>query len=1213
MPSPYIRIIESDKSTYTTTTSNTVVALVGFATKGPVDTPTLCTSIDSFKNTFGLTPSSQPYSHLAAYKYFDQGSSLWFTRIADSGATEAYVDVYSNDGTGVAAKMTSTNTATAAAFSASTDYKVDITVEIAEVEYEDTITINLSVPTDINEIVFQLNTEIAASSDLAGLLTAVATKSDGYVSSTPADNIYLTFTSTATGMDDAITLEDPSSGNSLLTNGSVGFAYSSYTAWGSYTSPTYATLNSTVTYGTDGLTTKNLSANYNLNIFIDDDAASTTVDLASKAIAKLTCDTVYTDTSSTTTDGFNPARYAIDITSDIGAIADVDVTGNLGASATRGYQPWAFTNVMNASSSTGLRNYGKAGFGNATLGTWSTATLHGLLNAGSPYEFSLAVEDVNLGGGAGVAAAVVFAAATGETIADIITTISGAIDALGAGVIVGKYSLGISGGNLVFQLTHSSVAGKNATITATGAGGTNIFTYVGGIFNGLTPEMYEAHYTIQAVINGGAPVNADIDGADGDLTTVSGLVSVLNSKVTASDGVCAFIAPNTTNTATGVAGGTYGKIIFYTTTKGTEPSVGVTQSSVVLADIADVPGTSLNLRGELTNAGAYGTGVDGLDVVLTRAQVVKNINTAIAGYGTAAFDSSDYLTLSTVTLGRTGTIAIAAGTGSIDALAFFDSAGTSAAGGAATTLAQMISAINTTVNTARSTSSVVYASTYVDTSTGQYKIKLQSEITGTDAKLYINSTNGTTQNDAPANSARATAWCAAGWATTTDVDTGDYGTVNSLFRFKFQEVGTAADYDSTTGNGCYLTFATRSNPLYTGPGDTTNQKYYNDISVYFNGTEVEKFEDVSYDRTATADSTTGALGWFMSAINADSSNGGSEYITIEWYDEDGTAWVTEPTSGTYLIPTGNQTMDSGDDGIPTGSVDSLVQAGITTFANPELYDPHILATPGVSSSSVINAAKNFIEGTTRQDILYLVDPPFGLDYQEIADWHNGKLSGTGYPTSAINSSYLALYWSWLKTYDVDNEEYIWCPPSVFMMAKLAEIDNNYKPWGIPAGITRGKITADDYEYSPSQTERDVMYDINGNLNVNPFVNFPGTGLIIWGQKTLLRENSALNRVAVRRTVIYVKKLARIALKAFMFEPNTPTTWARVTTSMSNILEPIKQGGGLVDYEVVFDSTTTTPSLQDQHILSGVIKMTPPSAIEAIEVTFEITAQGVTLA
>ena len=109
MPSPYIRIRERDESTYAVTQSGTTVALVGFATKGPLNTPTLCTSIKQFKDTFGLTPKAQPFSHLAAYKYFDQGNSLLFTRVADTTADYANARVLSNNGSGISAVLTSSN------------------------------------------------------------------------------------------------------------------------------------------------------------------------------------------------------------------------------------------------------------------------------------------------------------------------------------------------------------------------------------------------------------------------------------------------------------------------------------------------------------------------------------------------------------------------------------------------------------------------------------------------------------------------------------------------------------------------------------------------------------------------------------------------------------------------------------------------------------------------------------------------------------------------------------------------------------------------------------------------------------------------------------------------------------------------------------------------------------------------------------------------
>jgi hypothetical protein len=1057
MASPYIRINEKDESTYDTTSSSTVVALVGFATKGPIDTPTFCTSIKQFKDIFGLTPKDQPYSHLAAYLYFNQGNSLWFTRIADENADFSAARVLSNDGTGVAAKLISTNNITSAALASGTDYGVKITVEAEGVEYQDTLIINIGVGTDMNELIADLTTAIANSTQLSGKLTALRTKSDGNVSDTEGDNVYLTFSTVETGMDDALTLEDPDSGNSLLSNGSVGFSYSQSTAYGTYSEPSKAILIGNV----DLTNVVDLTTNYNLNILVDDDLTTNTIDLAAKNKASAITDTAY---SVSTSDGFNPDKYNISVDIDGAGASDIDLTGNQGADATKGYQE--------------ISNTGSVGsFPSTTVAGIATQTDYELdvtvTTAGTPTTYQLA--DISI------------------SITDDWDTIAAAIETSLQTASTGTETCEISNGKI--KITADSYGGSNIGIAA-GTAGTG----------------------------------------SGDL------LAVIDA----------------------LGGGTD-----YTT--------------------------------------SIGTAVAGLDVALSEALVLSAINTAITGSAVAEF-STDYLKITTDTEGRTGSITIDDGS-TKSAFEFFGTTTASEDGGKETTINEIVSAINSQMNTARSTSGIVYAIAYLKPADGKYYLKLQSEVTGaTDAKIYVNSSDGSTE-DAPASDAGATVFNSGAWAVSTHVDLGDNGTVNSMFKFVFEEEGTAADLSGT--KGCQITFNTRENPLYLGVGDTTNTKYYRDIIVYFDSVEVERFEDVSYNRTDT--------NWFMTVLNATSENGGSEYVGVEWYqaDRDGTldedlVWTSTPTTGTYLIPDGTINMSGGNDGIPSGSVDSLYQAGITTFANPEIYDPHILATPGISSSSVINAAKNFIEGVNRKDILFLVDPPLGLEPSEIADWHNGKSELTGAPGTAINSSFLTLYWGWLKTYDEDNGEYVWAPPSTFMVAKLTEIDNNYEPWAIPAGETRGKLTADDYEYSPSQSERDLLYNINGNLNVNPIINVSGTGLIIWGQKTLLRENSALNRVNTRRMVIYAKKLMRNALKKYMFEANTPATWARITTSITNIFEPIRQGGGINSYSVTFDETTTTPSLQDQHICKGVVKVVPVASIEAIEVDFAITNQGVTL-
>jgi hypothetical protein len=509
------------------------------------------------------------------------------------------------------------------------------------------------------------------------------------------------------------------------------------------------------------------------------------------------------------------------------------------------------------------------------------------------------------------------------------------------------------------------------------------------------------------------------------------------------------------------------------------------------------------------------------------------------------------------------------------------------------------------LNTARGTSGLTYATL----SSTSNILTFYSQLIGPTSKIYINSSDGTSET-APLYNAYYTIFSNVAWSISTAVAVGTAGTVNALFKFISKESGTDSIYNSTSGTGCYVEFSTRDNPIYTGSTDTINPKYFKDIDVYYNDVIVETFENISYNRKDS--------NWFMKVINATESNGGSSYIEVEWYqpEVDGsmdifTDWTTVPTSGLFLIPDGDIYFSNGNDGI-ISSPDSLFISAIDLYSNPDSVDPHILVTSGISSSSVINAAISMIEGTYRKDILYVVDPPLGLTVQEVADWHNGKYNGTNAPGTPINSYLATMYWSWMLDYDEDNSQYVWCPPSVWMVAKFAEVDNNYGPWSIPAGTTRGILNANSLEYNPAQDERDLLYSITGNLNVNPIVNFPSVGLTVFGQKTLLRDDTPKNRLNVVRMLIYVKKLARKALKKYIFEPNIQSTWNKVTAEFTNILEPIKNQEGITEYQILFDRTTTTSSLINQHKMSGIVRIKPAFSIEAIEVTFSTVGSDISL-
>ncbi len=401
---------------------------------------------------------------------------------------------------------------------------------------------------------------------------------------------------------------------------------------------------------------------------------------------------------------------------------------------------------------------------------------------------------------------------------------------------------------------------------------------------------------------------------------------------------------------------------------------------------------------------------------------------------------------------------------------------------------------------------------------------------------------------------------------------------------------------------------TRVNPV-------TNENVYK-IDVSYDGTIKETFDDISF--------TVADTNFFKTVINADYDNGGSKYIAVNYDDEATTPTVVDFQDGTYVLGTGIDAWEASDtdftaydhvvgrDGFDSNALEGIneslfVEALSTSgeLGNMEAYDYHILITPDMPEVPVQTAAITLAE--FRKDFIYIVDSPSGLLYNEVTDWHNGNGSGRA---TAINSSYASLYWSWLKDYNIDAKEYVWCPPSVFIAEKFMEVDRLYGPWFAPAGDARGKVTAADYEQSPSFAQRELLY---GDFNaVNPIVNFVSKGLEIYGQKTLLRENSSLNRVNVRRMIIFAKKLIKKALESIIFEPHNPDSWRKASNLVTAILEPIRQAGGIDKYSVIIDDTVNTPDVIAQNIMKGTIKIIPMNTIEIIEITMQVHKSGASL-
>lgn len=361
------------------------------------------------------------------------------------------------------------------------------------------------------------------------------------------------------------------------------------------------------------------------------------------------------------------------------------------------------------------------------------------------------------------------------------------------------------------------------------------------------------------------------------------------------------------------------------------------------------------------------------------------------------------------------------------------------------------------------------------------------------------------------------------------------------------------------------------------------------IEVFNNGVSVEAWGGLTKNQASSFYVET-----YMALV--------SDYIRVV----DNTADGAGPLNGTY-------TLTGGSDGIPADPDDQdalligseVGSTGIYTLGDTEQIDIDIIAVPGHSSTSVVTALLSFCQ-VSRQDCLAIIDPPFGLTVSEIVSWQNGS-----HPLNLtrFDSDFGALYWPWVKIRDNFNRLDIWCPPSGSIMAVIARSDYLSKPWFAPAGMNRGIVPGITDVYNrPTLGERDLMY---GNRNcVNPIVHFNDVeGFLVWGQKTLQRRPTALDRVNVRRLMFYLEKKVRSAVRTLLFDPNDDIFAGKFVGIVNGILNEVRIGRGLHDYIIKADAELNTPDVIDRNEFRAQIGVQPTRAVEFMFIEFSIHRTG----
>jgi phage tail sheath protein FI len=289
------------------------------------------------------------------------------------------------------------------------------------------------------------------------------------------------------------------------------------------------------------------------------------------------------------------------------------------------------------------------------------------------------------------------------------------------------------------------------------------------------------------------------------------------------------------------------------------------------------------------------------------------------------------------------------------------------------------------------------------------------------------------------------------------------------------------------------------------------------------------------------------------------------------------------------------------DAINSSNTQGLVEGNYTNMinllSNKDEYRFNILTTPGLTNDLHTSTISTIITNTqNRGDNLYIVD---------LTDY-NSTVGEAVAQAQTRDNSYATTYWPWCNMIDPATGKYVWVPASTLIPGVYANNDKIAAPWFAPAGINRGGLNnVSRAQYKLSQAQKDELY----LANINPLATMPKVGVVIYGQKTLQKGTSALDRVNVRRLLIELKGYIGQLADNIVFEQNTERTRSLFLSRVNPYLENIQQKQGLYAFRIVMDDTNNGPDVIDRNQLVGQIYIQPTKTAEFISLDFIVLPTG----
>ena len=362
------------------------------------------------------------------------------------------------------------------------------------------------------------------------------------------------------------------------------------------------------------------------------------------------------------------------------------------------------------------------------------------------------------------------------------------------------------------------------------------------------------------------------------------------------------------------------------------------------------------------------------------------------------------------------------------------------------------------------------------------------------------------------------------------------------------------------------------------------------------GTVLEKFAGVS--KASDAKDSVGRSNYYKTVINQR-----SQYIWWTDHPAAATNWGSIAAGVTFdseqTVAEATVSLTLGVDGAPDAGD---LQTAFALFANDELVDVNLIFVGDASATVGDYVIDNVAE--VRKDCMVFVSPAAASVVDNVGSEATDIVAEVA---SYTRSSYAVFDSGYKYMYNRYYDQYIWVPCNGDVAGLCASTDAVADPWFSPAGYNRGAIkNAVKLSYSPSKTDRDTLY----KAGVNPIVGFPGSGIVLFGDKTLLEKPSAFDRINVRRLFIVLEKAIATSAKFQLFEFNDAFTRAQFKNLVEPFLRDVQGRRGIYDFRVVCDETNNGSQIVDANQFVADIFIQPAKSINFIQLNFIATRTGI---